>query len=1295
MGVIKDPERIKQLEADLESRRQLQLEQRRLAASGPLDRHAAAEAPPPPPASMETIEGLIGEGQRLSGVDPLNRYDAALDPTHKPPDEARPTTWYGRGEFGPREDSDFDSLMMRFLSSAGHQLSLEGLTDPSMRHNLAHVHAGPPEGLVEKAVEAGGGILGMVPHLVGPGGFARTAGRGAAVSWAKRLVPEAMYDAYKLGNISAEALVAKAIANKGVPRFANAAAKAVVEGGLPFGLFEGLKPAGSAEEWADRVAHGVTIGTLFHGLPKVPGLRRISENYGGRMAVDFTAMYGLARADGGSHEDALASALGIVLGSRAIPGQDPIFGRTGRPKGSVDAAVDAVKDVPLHEIVLKYKRGMAEQGINRVDPATLRADPLRDAAMRRYNEARTEGPPLLEAGDPAPGGGLPVAVPESPRATIALPDLRPDPYRDAAMRKYNEARLTNAPADQRRPAINEGELRTEMFGESGGRPGGPARRTADDLAMDAMSGDIFGTKPRSLQDRVVARRQARDVNLNMLGGQDLYEATVGALKMSRGIRDKFKNSFDRLFQEIDTMPESAFLAAYGQGRITSEQMLAGLRGLHAKGRLTGGFKDGAHTVNPAVAKQVKAGETGRVSPSGAAEFTDKRRTTQAVGGGKLNSPIVKANQRIGEMAELVEMKMADEFNAELADAWAKYGITPKDKVESRALGSLLYKMRDAGSRDPQKYLNDKVLDGVGDRQSIVDAAGATIEIGNRHWALRNEVSELYTGKGVGRTEGAYISRVPRKKSMVREPWGWLKQVTEPRQPVADQGAGKYPVRARSVYERRSTGKTEDLETNVWKVFDLYASDTASRITNQIPLATAKSTADFMRQWATELRKLSKDDMDQKKADEIREEAKGLELSAKALEQVFQSSYNDIPFGFRKAMQDAMLSTRPGVAAYKLAALNKQVFNRVRYTFNVPFMVLRQWSSIGLLGSMPAVQPKDMAAAAFDMFQPWTKDLYYSTYVGQAKSRGHIVGEGANRPLSAGRRLSGEGKLQKIDRLAAKPTNMIEELTGRFAISVGTKIADRLGLEGRMRNDFLSDMMSKTQSEYHSTSRAEILKDPFANFAFPAQSFNLEFMNNIREAVSENVGVNWYTSKQAKTYAVARAFVGMAVASLAYEYVNNFEDLDSAEGQARFMGKLGLNVGTAAVPYSSILTGLGPGEGKPYTAASAQKWWQAFEHAVGGESDRAMNDLAGLIVPGGGQLSRAMATDRMIKRGILGEDERIKGSLFGWWTTEPGRAYMRQIKGRKSSGGDPETGRQVRTRPPRPQRAPREPRQRQR
>jgi hypothetical protein len=703
------------------------------------------------------------------------------------------------------------------------------------------------------------------------------------------------------------------------------------------------------------------------------------------------------------------------------------------------------------------------------------------------------------------------------------------------------------------------------------------------------------------------------------------------------------------------------------------------------------------SVSPDVSSQVSAG----LPDVRLRETMDTRRTIRDVGDGELNTPIENNTQRLGEMAQLVRSKLNIDMASEARKVLEETGIKA-DSKQDIAMGKIVDQI--ANGESPAEFMAGRGKDIVAeatkglpaeDVVKVVDGAARVREFLEEQRVLRDEINKGYLGAGFHGREGqGYLPKQEAKVPLLKNPVRRIMQETEPRQYQVRQdsgaspqnptgGAGPRRIRSSREKQRSDSEMKYPREYRTHRVVEDYVGDSAKKLAYQPVISSTKGVVasirdDIFRRKAdaAELRKQAKEmeEIDPDIAKEMRDEAdkinspeviSGLKRTAEAVDGVMQASYNDIHYGITGKMIDKLSVSRPGMAVLRGSRLGKNIFNMAKYKVNIPFIVLRQWSSSGQgLGIEPDVTPKDMVKAIGKMWSADTAEINRETYTGDRKyqrqgSMRHeatgVSGNATVRPRTAIERVAG-----KLDEISDKPTNKMEEITNRYSAALGEIIADKRGLTGRDKMDFISDITSRMQSEYHKEGMAEIRRNPVANFAVPAQSFSLEVFNNLRTSKSNVQRL--------------KLIGGMAMTNAVYQFVNSYYKADRPEQAAMMAFEMALDTAGATFPGSSLVTGRGPSKGSLYPTALIEEVLGEMPSLVKKGMDETDQDKANIyyeraasvfaknFVPGGGQISRAIMADVMLKRGIIPQEEVAQAAALGWWTTEGGKAYLRRMTG---------------------------------
>lgn len=675
-----------------------------------------------------------------------------------------------------------------------------------------------------------------------------------------------------------------------------------------------------------------------------------------------------------------------------------------------------------------------------------------------------------------------------------------------------------------------------------------------------------------------------------------------------------------------------------------------------------------------------------------AQFVDPLTSVQTMERNQQSGPLVESSVRAGHSAERAQIVMAREYVKQVRD------------ILDNPLGSGEAGI-ERGSKDATIVFD--VLDGNveairnADNPAAVQAAAERLEPVLRDmWETRDMIERAYGGKGVGRIE-KYAPHGERRYRLKENPGGWLSQLLRPRESGSEVPGA--PTKVLSNRERNRSGKLkpEQIEKDIWNVMDSYIVDQASRVARTPVIASTEASFRFMQKLrdakiadAREARKAG----DTEGADALVADAKAIDATSVAFRRLMQSSYNGIPFGLNKAMTDVMFKaipgTRvaPGAPVYYGSKWMKQRFNEARYVAAFPFVALRMWTSVGLLGSYPGQASAGMvegfvknipqwnAQTMTEMFTPKAQALVDATHFGWRKQQqmGGMSSEGSTGMAAQGDRLIRPGRYQRIMNVASRPTNAMENMTSRYAVLMADKIGRYMGLEGRELEMFRNDLIIKTQSAYNSEAMEEIRKSPTFNLAFPAQSFSLTAGRNLLESAIPGFGVDYHGQVEARggpdritagARGAAGAIAGMYLTNMLYEWANTYRDVTDPEQLGAFSDEAMINTLQSFVPWSTAITGAGPGKGQMYPAALFQDLFggpnkhKGIKQLVGeGKYERAAAIFAKHFMPAGGQINRAMTADFMIDRGIIAEEDRALAITVGWWATPRGKQYLRQLSG---------------------------------
>ena len=694
------------------------------------------------------------------------------------------------------------------------------------------------------------------------------------------------------------------------------------------------------------------------------------------------------------------------------------------------------------------------------------------------------------------------------------------------------------------------------------------------------------------------------------------------------------------------------------------------------------------SVSPEVSREVSGG----LKDFKLSETVSKNRTIQEITDYRPDSAVAKNTIRLGEMSSLVERKMKIDYAKEAREVLDKIGI--KDDSKADKLMNRMKDEYDAGNENVEAFMarrGNQIVEehGAGikdaDIAKAVSGLDALDALYKNYQAERDMISQAYTGKGFeGR--GSYLPKIQERVNPLRHPIKRFMQETEPIQSRARTENTATPSRVLSPREKMRTDSDMKYprEYRGARILENYVNDQARRIAKQPVISATKGVTGEIKDSLYKRKQAARDLLREAKkaegndpelAESMRQEANKIynndirdaaNRTAEAIDGVMQASYNDIRYGGVAARQSAMSGTRAGMATMRASLLYKKAFNFAKYKLNAPFILFRQWtSSFQAHGVAPEVTPWDMMKAFSKTFREGGHEDVLNTFTGNTKSnaagtmKSDATGD-LHKPTIRRRNILERAAIG-LDAMSDKPTNKMEEMTNRFAMEIGNIIAEKRGLTGREKNDLLSDMIDNIQSSYDRESVPEIRRDPFLNAMLPAQSYSLTVWNNARFA---------------KTNAMKLRVVAAAAASqLVYQFATSYlKPTEDKEELAMFAVELALNTAAAVVPYSSALTGLGPGEGRSAPAGLLEdvlgNMPQYIAKAMSEDDDekaaiyyeKAANEFVKNFVPAGGQISRAISADVMHKNGIISDDELPIASVAGWWMVPGGREYLRKISG---------------------------------
>lgn len=1041
-----------------------------------------------------------------------------------------------------------------------------------------------------------------------------------------------------------------------------------------FGAYGGLKPADGIVDRGKNIATDAAFGATMHLAPKAAvnfvykNLGTVAaENFGAfiskrptRAVSDFVLFAGMNLKEGVPVKEALINAAGAAFGAQAVPGN--IFGREeGRIAGKAKGAAQPKRDWTFDPVLAKYTQPM--------DVELFKSD-MRLKDTTPYTKEQTAGANIPD---------LATAMKE-----YRLNEIYGEKPRESGIETHRKS-LESIKAEKAKAKAARALLPTpgpiiEPMGRhqappvvGGPIPGGGASkeypykfRTGDTTlgtGFGALGEFSFMPKGNKYSDIISARHRPVEgvpetipMSAYMRGEMTAKEAVdwlaenkdaIGGVVTENKLNAATKEYLtDEKKKEIQSRidrgeaVEAGELSSYNKK--VSAEIDAGKKGYkkyHEESAVKKIAKEMAVPVD--VQQQIAKDQVGDLNPHWT-NVVDKRRAIQGISGGVQDRPIEMHTQRLGEMAEQFNLKLANEMKGDALSALREAGIKP-GSIESSAIGKVLDVFENGVS--VSDFLGSpkaiEALAGVKpERQAdVMRTADGLRRQFKSHWELRNSISETYGGKGVGKLP-AYFPKVEKSYSW-RNPIKKTEKATRPKKYSRSRDGSKVEEISDS-HEMFRSGSKIDRDFDAYNVIDSYIGKTADRIGNQIVVKSGEAVATSL-------------------------ESAGHTASADAMRRVMQASYAGRSHGLNKAIIDAMSSNRPGMGVLGTARWTKQQFNHAKYTFNIPFMVARQWTSSGLMSAMPDISPDMVRDTMREMWGKEASELYHSTYTGAMKSqrRAGMGSEGSSGSITDAVTMQ-RGKVDRGIEWAQRPTSKVEEMAGRFSAVLAAKIAQKQGMSPEMSLRFVSDAIAKSQSEYHNASRAEILKNPLLNVLVPAQSFSVEQLNNVLEIYSPNIGLNHYKTTAQKNAAAARVFAVMALLGTAYKYINSHADWgDPEEAVKGGLTHLG-ETAASFIPGSSMVVPSGPSDGQLYPYVLIEDSAKAIGHAWNGDMDRAFGQIGKDVAPGGAQINRAIATDHYIEKGILREDERVQGSTMGWWTTESGKEYLRKMDGLGSS-----------------------------
>ena len=657
---------------------------------------------------------------------------------------------------------------------------------------------------------------------------------------------------------------------------------------------------------------------------------------------------------------------------------------------------------------------------------------------------------------------------------------------------------------------------------------------------------------------------------------------------------------------------------------------------------------------PEVKKQIESGQVSDTHPIVYALGASPTRVIQSIGKGEHFSPLEQATLRFLELQTKVEMTLFKNLGQEAVDVLNKYGISP-DSKDSSTLSKVMrpeYEGLRSGESATEYMMRKRdILKEAENPEAVMNAALELRPQLDRMSDYDTMMADAYGRKRPGYQEG-YLAAIERRYNPLKkgETKDFFNKFLRPqhewsmsRKPGFISPSKKLDFTTPREQVKKGDFPKEKLEPDFWRSIGASIHSTARRGATTGPAKMFEETANAL-------------------------EASGKTKAAAALRAVGQSTINDKGFGLRGLEQQLAQTTRPGMAVTQTARTVKQLFNMSKYIWNIPFMAYRQPASMANTMFYVEPSPKMIGRALLNAYNPRGEfqAIYEKTFTGMMKThgRGRLFKEQAAGEITSSRDILPESMAKHwVQKLAEGPTGEIENGTGRFAASMASEMADAMGLKGAAKEAFISDVIQKTQSIYSGWSRSEFQRSPIFNMRFPAQSYPSDTFQSIIETSVPGFGLKLYKTQAQINAANNRAIGAIFLANMVYTYANSYRQI--AGQDTNVLSLMAENAGTTAqslVPYAPNMLGIGPSRGKEYQGQLAQEVARAAGYAWNGDWPRAFEAIANEVIPAGGNISKGLSADRMIKEGKIPGDFRTRfgASALGWWQTPEGKQYRRQL-----------------------------------
>ena len=802
------------------------------------------------------------------------------------------------------------------------------------------------------------------------------------------------------------------------------------------------------------------------------------------------------------------------------------------------------------------------------------------------------GPDVPEPAAPGYGERLPVLFRPRPRGE-PIPDVTVDPYRDAAMRQYNEAVASG------RPLLPEG---AQIPGEG---QHGWGKVMGDRQYGPVPPGGLPATKgsPRHPRHKYVKGGApyppARDVTTDMLGGQQLYEGArviTGKVKQALSRNTEYWKQFAKdAVSEIEGSPHTRAFSKHLLDEISFREIPGEIRksgaptipvadipkgerwvtrpsGVREKVDLTTEWLE--KNLAPDFVRDVKSGKIKNVNPN---TTVDRQAGAEGVGGRTHNSPFVLHFLRSSQMTDLSTMKGATELRIKIDDALRRNKIKGRDED----IAGRLMERYDVNQNEAQFLSDPVVLDLLAQSKSprnMMNMIRETRAHSEEFHGIMDEMSRLYGGEGVGHLD-AYFRKIPTQPS-----WWDVKEKVARAKARTPQKELRWQSKRDDKFNpaaqrRRSTdpemvevdGRTIPRDYNIRRVFDEYI----DHVVNSVASTASIRHGAYMTRYLEKM---------------------GLDKAAEFTNKHIQGAYNNEKIGVMQNLDLAVENWgwvgRVGIDAL---TMNKRLFDASKYRFNPKFSFGAQVASLGL---QAARHPVAATKALADLSNPAAWEAMRATYTSRVKNQPRAgVGFQADASPYTSDILKRPNVAQKAGRpFADGLTKGMEDFTNVASGMIARHTKGAKGLEGRDLTDYISTQQQKWQSMYTPRDRSPVLNSRIAQGTNPAQSYNIEFANRIRERVGKTIGVDTGNSQLANSFEAgyligARLVMDMTrYAALGY-------------GGWRALDLLSALVGM--IPYGQLLHGFGPGGGKTLTAGDFARVYYIADDIVEGDYGEAI------------------------------------------------------------------------------------------